>query len=72
MLTLAANVRIYLHARPTDMRNYAVTVVMRSPRCRTRSRRGSGMSSSLHNRKAVSGGTQHCQQPVGGLEPSGT
>jgi hypothetical protein len=30
MLSFAPNIRIFLHARPTDMRNYAGTVFMGS------------------------------------------
>ena len=30
MISLPASVRVYLSTAPTDMRNYAVTVIMRS------------------------------------------
>lgn len=30
MLSISPAVRIFVHALPTDMRNYAVTVIMRS------------------------------------------
>jgi len=30
MIALPPQIRVFLHRRPTDMRNYAVTEVMRS------------------------------------------